>query len=191
MNSSFKPSVEPTALFTAFLAALSNDPDALRAWERNGWTPTKWTQVVTRASVQAVASTFRNGQSASHHIAAKGSPDIYGQREYFGLDVVVYRDDWSAPVLTVELENGPGPDIQYACWKLLCVDAVVRVLICYVDPAREYEQYPIDLEALRRLLSEVMQAHPRKTIALFIGSWAGDPRGPDGWREVYSLGSLP
>jgi hypothetical protein len=55
--------------------------------------------------------------------------------EYLSLDVVAFPDAekrWRFPIAVAELENSRDDDhVAYSLWKLMCVQADLRILICY------------------------------------------------------------
>jgi hypothetical protein len=76
--------------------------------------------------------------------------------EYLALDVMAFVEGekrWLFPSAILELENSQQPDkIAYSLWKVLCVNADLRIVFCYRKDAT-------DAPALiQHLKSEVIEA---------------------------------
>lgn len=94
-----------------------------------------WTSAMTAI---AVDSFLAMGLRA----AAKGNPlDILPvkRHEYLSLDVVAFPADgtgWRLPAAVIELENSLDDRlVAYSLWKVLCVRAKVRAVVCYRQEA--------------------------------------------------------
>jgi hypothetical protein len=178
--------------FGQFIDALDNDSQSVATWNADQFRSVRWTEIATAAVVKAIR-TSAGKHRENLEIAAKGHPDRYGSSEYFTLDVTAYIDGSGAPLVTIEHENWGedqenGDRIAYSCWKLLCVDSSLRVLICYVDPTGTHQEYKASEVELVESLQGVMQAHSGKQVALIIGKWEEvDPSAGKGWRDVYSV----
>jgi len=170
-------------LFEAFITRLSTNGDAAGIWW-NKWNTKRWTSTLTAATADAVLSVVP-GPNAKREVAAKGRRDRYRRSEYLSLDVIGYQNDWGPPLVAVELENTAWKP-KYCAWKLLSVDARLRVLIAYVDPAGNHPKYKANAADLVADLREVTAAQPGKGLHLFCGEWGADPRGSEGWRAVFS-----
>lgn len=63
------------------------------------------------------------------------------RHEYLGIDVMAFEEGdrrWLFPVAAMELENSRSEDkIAYSLWKVLCVDASLRVVFCYRNKPSE------------------------------------------------------
>ena len=173
-----------------YIEALTRDRHASARWQsRKDWSDKQWTSIATRAIKAAVRSSYRK-QGLAVDVAIRNDPDFYGQSEYFGIDAVGHLSDWNYPLITVEHENGFGEAMQYALWKLLCVSADLRILICYVDSSRRHSRWESSVNALKGGLHEVSKPHRGKKVALIVGEWEADPSTPIGWRKVYSFNRL-
>ncbi len=176
-----RPRITAKEFFEEFIRALAGDPEALTRWQSdNPWDSEQWTVIATNAVVAAIDSASRNHQ-VSIKRAAKGHPDEDGRSEYFTLDAVGYMDGWTAPLIAVEHENDSGYQLQYSYWKLLCVHADFRVLICYIDLTRTHTEYPGSADELKDQLREVLRQNPGKEVALIIVHWEADPSRKNGW----------
>lgn len=139
-----------------------------------------------------LAQTTRQVLGAKMHVSAKGIPaDKYHRHEYLTLDVMGYNDvGWKAPLVIVEHENSPHEyKIQYCAWKLLCVEADLRVLVAYVDSTGRYSWCFPSRDALLKALEQVKVDHPQRRIALVAGEWCATLRGCS-WNDVFHLATL-
>lgn len=122
-----------------------------------------WTHRASLALVKAGHVAFPGVESAF-----RGKPDRYGQHEYLGIDVMLYdqKNLNKPPLFIAEHENRPQWDlVQYAAWKLLVVEAQVRMLVAYYG-----EGYNItSFDRLKELVQEVCDDNPRKDILLVGG----------------------
>lgn len=105
----------------------------------------------TRLLTGAVVETCENlGWSASA-IGHKLELLPVAQSEYLALDVTAFDhgpERWRFPAAVMELENSLNDDrIAYSLWKVLCVRAELRVVICYRRTSHE-------ASGLAQLLSE-------------------------------------
>lgn len=109
--------------------------------EEKQWTAAQWTEFMGRV-LDHVAKKI-NCYVARHRQKKKEDED---SSEYLGIDAVfidnfeyksMEESDWNPvglPRAAVELENSYDQKrISYCLWKLLCVRAQIRVLICYQD----------------------------------------------------------
>ncbi len=177
--------------FDAFIDALGQDPQAIETWngpfDRDSWT--KITTAALHAATLADLSYQFDSQPPEIQIAAKEHPDRYGRSEYLTLDVMGIIDNWSAPKVVVEHENACSPSkIRYCLWKLLVVQADLRVLVAYVDPDRVHETCKKSRKALRKELKDVLIQHPDTRVLMITGKWQKDPAGPGGWKDVFDAG---
>ena len=104
------------------------------------------------------------GQEIGCHIAGKNSEVKKYSGEYLNIDAMfidnsayddwLYPEDWDPPVLpsaVVELENQYDIKwITYCLWKILCIRAEMRVLICYQSNTEK-------VESLRKYLEETIR----------------------------------
>ncbi len=102
---------------------------ALKGQRRN------WTQAITAAVVAASQSMGWEAAAIGHQSDQLPVP----RSEYLDLDVMAFAPNpnpWKFPVAVFELENRDDEDyIAYTLWKLLCVHAELRVLLCYRSQA--------------------------------------------------------
>jgi len=89
----------------------------------------------TKALTEAVVATCH---AAEWDVAAKGHPlsrmpEV--RHEYLSIDAVAFQrgaPSWPFPVAVLELENSSRDDkIAYSLWKVMCVNASLRVVFCY------------------------------------------------------------
>lgn len=89
-----------------------------------------WTTAMTSAVV-------RTCQLVGWQASAKGHPlklQPIEHGEYLALDVTAFRAGkgrWHFPLAVFELENGDNDRIAYSLWKVMCVQASLRAVICY------------------------------------------------------------
>lgn len=91
----------------------------------------QWTRLLTGSVVEICE---RIGWAASA-IGHKLELLPVAQSEYLALDVMAFGEGenrWRFPTAVIELENSLQNDrIAYSLWKVLCVRADLRVVICY------------------------------------------------------------
>jgi len=91
----------------------------------------EWTRILTKGAVEACESLGWKASAKGHKLELL--PEA--RSEYLGLDIVAFPDGarrWRFPVAAFELENSQKKDrIAYCLWKLLCIQADLRVLFCY------------------------------------------------------------
>lgn len=108
-----------------------------RKYEDKEWTSAQWTEFMGRV-LDDVA------ERINCHVVRRRQKKKEGSWEYLGIDAVfidsseydsMKESDWNPvgiPCAAVELENSYDQKrISYCLWKLLCVRAALRVLICY------------------------------------------------------------
>src|SRR3989442_16040442 len=100
-----------------------------------------------------------------HGIAHSHTGPRRDRREFLGIDGLFFEGSagdgqvvnrrryppFVLPCAAVELENRGRHRIVYSVWKLLCVRASLRVLICY-------QRTSTDIKALKADLEKVIQA---------------------------------
>lgn len=91
-----------------------------------------WTRAMTRIVVGTFDALDWTGAAKSH----RSELLPVARQEYLALDAVAFdgRGDrtWRFPVAVFELENSAQDDyVAYALWKVRCVRARLRVVICY------------------------------------------------------------
>lgn len=138
---------------TAFMRSIERHPLAgeLKAYAQ-GESLGEWTRVLTAMVVEVCAAMGWHGAAKGH----RGKLLPVRRSEYLALDVTAFDTDrpgWTYPTAIFELENRREPEyVGYALWKLLCVDADLRVLICYRPTAGEAG------DLIRYLRDEVLRA---------------------------------
>lgn len=96
----------------------------------------------TKALTDVVITTFA---PMGWHGAAKGHRTRLlpvARQEYLALDAVAFERAkdrrWAFPVAVFELENSRKDDlVAYSLWKVFCVRAALRVVLCYRRDAAE------------------------------------------------------
>ena len=174
--------------FEKFTNALAEDTAALPAWD-----PEKladWTSVATKAADAATAAVLECMAVGVGQTAAKEAQDKYGRSEYFTLDGIGYDDaSWAPPLVAVELEN-TSEKIEYCAWKLLCVRASVRVLVCFKKTLGAYPGSTA--EAVARV-AKVLKDHRGQRLFLVVGDADARVTSKDvpEWRSVFETRLLP
>ena len=106
------------------------DAAALKEASMNG-SLRKWTQLLTGAVVETCENLGWSASAIGHKLELLP----VAQSEYLALDVMAFGDGqqrWRFPRAVIELENSLKDDrIAYSLWKVLCVRAELRVVICY------------------------------------------------------------
>lgn len=143
-----------------------------------------WTRRATLALAQLGQSLF-----PEHEVITKGHGSTRTQRDkHLALDVaIVNPNDWSVPVLIGEHESSPRrARIQLDAWRLLCIDARVRILIAYYGPGTELDSF----EALREAMHEVARDHRGKKLLVIGAESTARPETFDELRSVHRWFSL-
>jgi hypothetical protein len=85
--------------------------------------------------------------------------------EYLGIDVMAFADTnqrWPFPTAVIELENSTNDDrIAYALWKVLCIRADLRIVMCYRHEAQEA---PALMAVLRTDVTDAMDGVMRRGV---------------------------
>lgn len=90
-----------------------------------------WTKLLTASAVETCEGLGWSASAIGHKL------DLLpiAQSEYLSLDVTAFGDGdrrWRFPKAVFELENSLRDDrIAYSLWKVLCVRAELRAVICY------------------------------------------------------------
>jgi len=91
----------------------------------------QWTRRLTDVVVQTCRGLGWSASARGHKLELLP----VAQSEYLALDVMAFGDEekrWRFPKAVIELENSLQPDrIAYSLWKVLCVRADLRIVICY------------------------------------------------------------
>jgi hypothetical protein len=115
------------------------------------WTDPKWTEFMGEVFDDVA-------KKMNCHAARRRPGDKEDSGEYLGIDAVFIdkseygsmEESWNPsglPCAVVEHENRYAPKIiSYALWKILCVRASIRVLICYQDNKRNVNSLKEKLE---------------------------------------------
>ena len=90
-----------------------------------------WTGLLTRVVVMSFREMGWQASARGNKLALLP----IARSEYLSLDVVAFPDAekrWRFPIAVAELENSLDDDqVAYSLWKLMCVQADLRILICY------------------------------------------------------------
>ena len=96
-----------------------------------------WTRLLTGSVVETCEKLGWSASAIGHKLELLP----VAQSEYLALDVMAFGDGdnrWRFPTAVVELENSLRNDrIAYSLWKVLCVRAQLRVVICYRRTSNE------------------------------------------------------
>jgi hypothetical protein len=113
----------------------------------------RWTAALTSVIIGTFPKMDWCGAARGHRSTLLPVP----RSEYLELDVVAFNSAgnrrWRFPVGVFELENSPINDpVAYSLWKVLCVRASLRVVVCYRRDAQE------GAELMQHLSDEVIQS---------------------------------
>ncbi len=90
-----------------------------------------WTTAMTHAVVAACEGAGWDAAARNHTSTRLPIP----RSEYLAIDVMAFAagsTPWPWPLAVMELENQQNDDyIAYDLWKVLCVRAALRVVVCY------------------------------------------------------------
>lgn len=113
---------------------------------------TEWTRLLT----SCVVATCREMGWVASAIGHKAKLLPVDQSEYLAVDVMAFGDGqkrWRFPIAVAELENNQNTDrIAYSLWKVLSIQADLRIVFCY---QRRQKDGPI---LVRFLEEEVVKA---------------------------------
>jgi hypothetical protein len=126
----------------------------------------EWTRLLTDAVVSTC--TEMHWKASARRNKLELLP--ISRSEYLSLDVVAFASGdkrWRFPVAVIELENGrDGDQVAYSLWKVLCVQAELRVVFCYRPTKAEGSQlvqflrdevvHAMDLENRTRLIGQTL-----------------------------------
>ncbi len=146
----------------------------------------------TRALTDAVVVTCEALGLAASAIGHKLELLPIHRSEYLALDVMAFRAGekrWRFPVAVMELENSAREDqIAYSLWKVLSVQAELRVVFCY---RRNAEEIPALIRHLREEVIEAMGLAGRVrlegTTLLVVGSRSESETFPFGYFGWWAL----
>ena len=113
----------------------------------------RWTTGLTSVIISTFPKMAWRGAARGHRSSFLPVP----RSEYLELDVVAFdtagERRWRFPVGVFELENSPTDDlVAYSLWKVLCVRASLRVMVCYRRDANQVA------ELMRHLSEQVIQS---------------------------------
>lgn len=161
-----------------FLEELCKHPEI--AHKYNQATDTEWTALATEALVQCGKKLYPEAT-----FAAKGSPDKWGQSEYFTLDVCGFKgENFGVPLFAAEHENRSRLDadyLQYAAWKTYCIDSERRILVSYFEEGSAVPSF----KAMCDLVRKVAQEQRRKDLILIGAPWQAAPQSADDVRSLF------
>jgi hypothetical protein len=175
-------SINAEDYFNLFLQKIRASKTVKQLWNDlvANWKYTAWTAAMTKVLTETTKA-----MSPNLHVAAKDNHDGYDRAEYFNLDVTAYDDSrWGPPQLIVEHEHRPDK-LQYSAWKLLCVDARLRILVAYfgsIDPPRLASK-----AELISVVRPVIEEFPEKALTVIIGNWESNKGAQNDWSRVFSL----
>ncbi|MFN0181740.1 MAG: hypothetical protein ACKVZ0_23270 [Gemmatimonadales bacterium] len=123
-----------------------------------------WTEALTGVVIGTFPMMSWRGAARGHRSDLLPVP----RSEYLSVDAVAFDPAgdrrWRFPIGVFELENSPTDDlVAYALWKILCVRARLRVVVCYRRGASE------GAELVRHLADQVVQAMEIPTRAALGG----------------------
>ena len=148
-----------------------------------------WTEALTDILVGIFPKMGWRGAARGHRSNLLPVP----RSEYLALDIVAFKiagdRRWRFPVGVFELENSPVEDLAaYSLWKVLCVRASLRVVICYRRDAIE------GAELVTHLADQVVQATeiPTRTglggeTLVIVGSRSETASFPYGFFKDWTL----
>lgn len=97
----------------------------------------QWTTLLTEVVVSTCRALGWHASARGHKLDLLPVP----RHEYLSQDVMAFIEvepRWAFPVAVVELENRRELDyIAYSLWKVLCVQADLRLVFCYRRSASE------------------------------------------------------
>lgn len=117
---------------TAFNEAVQRRQDAEKLQQASMHGPLReWTRLLTASVVQTCEKLGWSASAIGHKLELLP----VAQSEYLAVDVMAFGDGqkrWRFPTAVFELENSLKDDrIAYSLWKVLCIRADLRVVICY------------------------------------------------------------
>ena len=147
-----------------------------------------WTKALTSVVVTTCETM---GWSAS----AKGHRSCLlplARSEYLGLDVMAFSGgigQWIFPVAVMELENSRNDEqICYSLWKVLCLNAELRVVFCY---RQNWEQGPVLIRFLRDHVIQALSIEDRIALkgatTVVVGSRNESATFPYGFFKWWKL----
>jgi hypothetical protein len=165
--------------FRLFLKVLSQSHEAADTW----WNEPLLKGARTKVCVDALCKACK-GFAPNGRIAAKGNRDQDRRAEYFTLDVVAWKDlGRPAVVAEHELEFWK---IRDCAWKLLCVDADLRVLVAYFPSGNSKERCTNAKQLVEKTILPVLRVHPRKTLLIIVGDYNAPRTEKRIWSTVFS-----
>lgn len=149
-----------------FMQVVQQRELAARLKAASGLGKREWTAVMTTAIIHTCTAL---GWQAS----AKGYRGVslpVARSEYLSVDVMAFRpgpDKWKFPTAVLELENQQDDDyIAYNLWKLLCLQADLRLVYCYRTQAE------MGRDLMQKLSDEVVGALPLEQRLALVGETA-------------------
>jgi hypothetical protein len=137
-----------------------------------------WTHTVTTALTYVGLLAFPEGSKVP-----KSRGDTYGRSDYIALDVMITDPNtWGPPLFVAEHEDAELPwKVEYCAWKLLAVDAQLRVLVAYFGKGTEFETF----DDLRKTVEAVTNDNAGKGIIVIGGNYMATPSTLDELRKVH------
>lgn len=148
----------------------------------------EWTRLLTQMAVEACSRLNWLASARGHRLELLA----ISKGEYMSLDVVAFGDGqkrWRFPKAVFELENSLQDDrIGYSLWKVLCIRADLRVVICY---RRTGDAVSDLVQSLRAEVVEFMGIHGRLCLQgqtlLVVGSREDAENFPYGFFKWWHL----
>lgn len=140
---------------------------------------TRWTRRATAALIDTALVLFPGSS-----ISARNRKDAFLQSEYLGLDVTACRSDlkWGAILFAAEHENEVGR-AAYSTWKVLCVQAQMRVVVAYFGAGTAHPTF----DALAHACQEVRRQVGVGSVVLIGGEYFGKPKRIDDFDKLFKV----
>jgi hypothetical protein len=159
-------------IFSRYIERVTSEPGACAAWNTN----VDWTPIATKAFAAVARACFP--EVANIEIAHKGHPDSDGQSEHLGLDLVCWDPQhcWNPPLFIAESESKRGRFfVPSSAWKLLAVNASVRVMLAYFGWGTRHPIY----QGLLSAIQVVCDANPARELILLAAEAIDAPAPAD------------
>jgi len=156
--------------------------------ESNTKTDAEWTEFMIKV-MKAI------GEKADCYVVSRASKDRKYSGEYLNMDAMFIdnsdytdwdSDDWDPPVLpsaVVELENDDRfAKITYCLWKIICIRAEIRVLICYQTNKDKVNSLRKRLE--ETLMSRRLMETAKGELFVIIGDATKDD---SSWKDYFNI----
>jgi hypothetical protein len=165
--------------YLSYISFLSRSCKANYSCYREHFRGGKWTKI----AIAALRNGCR-GFAPDRRIATKGKRDQDGRAEYLNLDLVAWKD-LGAPIVIAEHEYNDGK-LDYSTWKLLCVEAKLRVLVCYFPCGDPDEKSSNCQRFLKKRILPVLRLHQLKRLLIIVGDPNARLAPNRTWTNVFS-----